>query len=211
MFNPPLYIMYRHRLIPQAIYSLIRARASPSQILLPNRPFEAGVSSRALTSTAPDSPARPKRPSPYRLIPPHTFLADFAPLHVAGWRLDQLLPSIQPSVNPGRASIEDGMADLQDRRLIRLYEFEMGKNGWNDLMGFMSRVGEMVAEQDVGYSTLCIIAHKGKKLIRTASPQDPNHARTGLRPDDHTAYITARWISAGDLYPHPYASSGRSI
>jgi hypothetical protein len=106
----------------------------------------------------PPTPPKPRRPSPYRLLPPHTFLAHFAPLHVVGWRLD-LLPSIVQmsdgnSGNNGdgaelRREVQEGMADLQDRRLVRMWEFGEGKDGWRGLMRFAQTVGQIVEEEDV--------------------------------------------------------------
>jgi len=90
------------------------------------------------------SSTTPKRPSPYRLIPLPTFLADFAPLHVNGWRLE-LLPGVRPNQPPQ----DDGMAQLQDRRLVRRYDFEQGKDGWRKLMAFTHTLGEVVEKEDV--------------------------------------------------------------
>jgi len=90
------------------------------------------------------SSTTPKRPSPYRLIPLPTFLADFAPLHVKGWRLE-LLPGVRPNQTPQ----DDGMAQLQDRRLVRRYDFEQGKDGWRKLMAFTHTLGEVVEKEDV--------------------------------------------------------------
>lgn len=90
------------------------------------------------------SPSR-KRPSPYRLIPLPTFLADFAPLHVKGWRLEPL-----PGLLPNQKQQAEGMAQLQDRRLIRRYDFEQGKDGWRKLIGFVQTAGGIVEKEDVG-------------------------------------------------------------
>jgi hypothetical protein len=106
-------------------------RISPSRLI----PIRTRLSSSSST---------PKRPSPYRLIPLPTFLADFAFLHVKGWRLE-LLPGIRPNQTPQ----DDGMAQLQDRRLVRRYDFEQGKDGWMKLMAFTHTLGEVVEEEDV--------------------------------------------------------------
>lgn len=80
---------------------------------------------RTMTSSAamsfPSEPSRvtPKRPSPYRLFTPTTFLASFADLHVAGWRLLPL-----PSASTSSDYISQATGDLQDRRLVRVYEFQ---------------------------------------------------------------------------------------
>ena len=92
----------------------------------------------------PTSPS-PKRPSPYRLIPLPTFLADFAPLHVRDWRLEPL-----PGLLPNQKQQDEGMARLQDRRLVRRYDFEQGKDGWRKLIGFVQTAGEVVEKEDVG-------------------------------------------------------------
>ena len=94
------------------------------------------------------STATPKRPSPYRLIPLPTFLADFAPLHVKGWRLE-LLPGIRSTPT----TEVEGMAQLQDRRLVRRYDFEQGKEGWRRLMAFTHSLGEAVEKEDVRLET----------------------------------------------------------
>lgn len=41
------------------------------------------------------------------------------------------------------------MADLQDRRLVRMWEFGEGKDGWRGLMRFAQTVGQIVEEEDV--------------------------------------------------------------
>lgn len=41
------------------------------------------------------------------------------------------------------------MAQLQDRRLVRRYDFEQGKDGWRKLMGLTQNVGEVVEKEDV--------------------------------------------------------------
>lgn len=100
-----------------------------------------------------EDPPRKKRPSPYRLLQPHTFLAAFAPLHVAGWRLD-VLPSVSTSTGPRREEglrLEEGMNDLQGRRLIRAYQFPEGREGWRELVDFMQSIGRVVEEEDVGH------------------------------------------------------------
>jgi hypothetical protein len=98
------------------------------------------TSTRLWSSASPT----PKRPSPYRLIPLPTFLADFAPLHVKGWCLE-LLPGLHPDQRPQ----DEGMAQLQDRRLVRRYDFEQGKDGWRKLIGFTQTIGDVVEKEDV--------------------------------------------------------------
>ena len=41
------------------------------------------------------------------------------------------------------------MAQLQDRRLVRRYDFEQGKDGWRKLMAFTHTLGEVVEKEDV--------------------------------------------------------------
>jgi hypothetical protein len=41
------------------------------------------------------------------------------------------------------------MAQLQDRRLVRRYDFEQGKDGWRKLMIFTQNMGKMVEKEDV--------------------------------------------------------------
>ncbi|KAK1925696.1 hypothetical protein DB88DRAFT_509352 [Papiliotrema laurentii] len=88
-------------------------------------------------------PRRPKRPSPYRLVTPTSFLSSFAPLHVSGWRLASL-----PGKTSATDSISESTGDLQDRRLVRVYEFASGKEGWRALMGFSSRIMQEIESQD---------------------------------------------------------------
>lgn len=90
--------------------------------------------------------ATPKRLSPYRLIPLPTFLADFAPLHVKGWRLEVL-----PGICSSPTLQDEGMAQLQDRRLVRRYDFEHGKDGWRSLMAFTENAGNVVEKEDVRF------------------------------------------------------------
>jgi hypothetical protein len=134
-----------NRTLGRAFKSSMSPRSTRSLIAV-NR-YTLNSSYRSVTSTA-----KPRRPSPYRLIPPHTFLASFAPLHVAGWRLVPIAPE-PDATKIVRGAVEEGMADLQDRRLVRLYEFELGKQGWGDLMRFMRQVGEVVAVQDVSIAS----------------------------------------------------------
>lgn len=85
-----------------------------------------------------------KRPSPYRLIPVSIFLADFAPLHVKGWRLDNL-----PHVRHASQPKEGGMVELQDRHLTRRYDFDLGNQGWGDTLRFIQVIGEAIEAEDV--------------------------------------------------------------
>jgi hypothetical protein len=48
-----------------------------------------------------------------------------------------------------RREVQEGMADLQDRRLVRMWEFGEGKDGWSGLMRFAQTVGQIVEEEDV--------------------------------------------------------------
>ncbi|KGB74805.1 hypothetical protein I307_01064 [Cryptococcus deuterogattii 99/473] len=97
------------------------------------------------------SPAR--RPSPYRLLQPHAFLAEFAPLHVNGWRVDALEDAEKlleadrvEEVLDGAQAMQKG--DLQGRRLVRVFELGEGKEGWRRLIKFVGQVGQVIEDQD---------------------------------------------------------------
>ncbi|WWC62596.1 uncharacterized protein I303_105193 [Kwoniella dejecticola CBS 10117] len=133
-----------------------------------------GLSSSSSSERAAEpTPRPPKRPSPYRLLQPHAFLSDFAPLHISGWRLDTLpssswnqdrykdqgqgkeeddSPGVDVYENSG--GVEEGggaggrAGDLQDRRLVRAFQMGEGKEGWRDTIGFVRKVGEIVEEED---------------------------------------------------------------
>ncbi|ORY31358.1 hypothetical protein BCR39DRAFT_453448, partial [Naematelia encephala] len=88
------------------------------------------------------STTRPKRPSPYRLLQPHTFLASFAPLHVQGWRLDMITTSTQEFEDHSRG------VDLQDRRLVRIYDFPPEREGWVGLSRFFTKISDIIQEEN---------------------------------------------------------------
>ena len=115
--------------------------ASGSRVWTPPCRGFAIDSARLSNPTSPSS----RRPSPYRLIPLPTFLADFAPLHVKGWRLEPL-----PGLLPNQKPQAEGMAQLQDRRLVRRYDFEQGKDGWRKMIAFVQTAGGIVEKEDVG-------------------------------------------------------------
>jgi len=123
------------------------------------------VAQRAISglasSSQPVETSKPRKPSPYRLLSPESFISDFAPLHVAGWRLDQL------PYTPTRTSTEEaasdqaenvnttkGQSSLQGRRLVRMYEFPRGKEGWTKLMQTLSEAGTIIEQEDVCSSDL---------------------------------------------------------
>jgi len=89
-------------------------------------------------------PIRTKRPSPYRLLRSDSFLPAFAPLKDAGWALDTM-----KSRDSSNGSGEEEFADLQDRRLKRVYGFDAGKRGWRDTLEFVAKVGDVVEVEDV--------------------------------------------------------------
>ncbi|OXG83254.1 hypothetical protein C349_03098 [Cryptococcus neoformans var. grubii Br795] len=100
------------------------------------------------------TPSPPRRPSPYRLLQPHAFLAEFAPLHVNGWRVDALQSAEKlleadkvEEVLDGSESVEES-GDLQGRRLVRVFELGEGKEGWRRLIKFVGHVGQVVEDQD---------------------------------------------------------------
>lgn len=72
---------------------------------------------------------------------------------MAGWRLDHLPSNSVTARTTERSAVEEGMADLQDRRLVRLYEFEMSKEGWEDCMKYVKKIGDIVAKEDVSTLT----------------------------------------------------------
>jgi hypothetical protein len=146
---------------------LIRANSSSSS------------STSTSTSTSTPSTTSPalKKPSPYRLIPVSTFLADFAPLHVKGWRLDNL-PHVRHATQPK----EGGMVELQDRHLTRRYDFQIGPEGWRDTLRFIAIIGEAIEVEDVSsdYRVSTIVqsfwgsgwTKYGKNTDKVASPHD---------------------------------------
>lgn len=136
--------------------------------------------------------SKSRRPSPYRLLPARTFLAHFAPLHVAGWRLD-ILPNVAATSrlaaqSSGSAStptpIVDESGDLQDHLLVRAYSFEQTREGWEGAMRLVQRIGEVVADEDVSVISVpmslgCQETHVGSIIPRSSSAP---LATTTLRP-----------------------------
>lgn len=113
------------------------------------------ASTPASTPASSSTGARVRKPSPYRLPTLPAFLAAFAPLHAAGWRLD-LLPGQKDVVGTTSHSAADDMAsgaDLQGRRLVRAYTFPRDREGWRALMKLMARIGEDVEATDVSCAT----------------------------------------------------------
>lgn len=102
------------------------------------------ASSSSSSSNPIASTPTPKKPSPCRLIPISTFLADFAPLHIRGWRLDNL-----PHVRHPNSPKEGGMVELQDRHLTRRYDFGIGRDGWRGLLEFVGVIGQAIEVEDV--------------------------------------------------------------
>jgi hypothetical protein len=165
-----------------------RTISLPRQSLLRCRSSSTTTPNHQPQSETASSTATPRKPSPYRLLPPHLFLSQFAPLHVEGWRLDSL-PAINidnkssaiegdngvsghdiashsnsaqatlkgahgaypqsPQSGIREGGVSETTADLQDRRLVRLFEFSRNQEGWRDLGSFISRVSEVVEEEDV--------------------------------------------------------------
>lgn len=122
----------------------IRANSTSSSSISATSTGAAAAAPAGAGAGAEDTTSTPKKPSPYRLIPVSTFLADFAPLHVKGWRLDNL-PHVRHATKPK----EGGMVELQDRHLTRRYDFELGKEGWRDTLRFMGLIGSVIEEEDV--------------------------------------------------------------
>ena len=106
---------------------------------------------RAAMSTTPSlSSAAPKKPSPYRLFTPTTFLASFADLHVAGWRL---LPLSKASLS---SEISQATGDLQDRRLVKVYEFQadQAERSWRgDLNKLVQNIIKHGADTRVSFTS----------------------------------------------------------
>jgi hypothetical protein len=96
-------------------------------------------------------PKKPRKVNPYRLPPLTTFLASFAPLHAAGWRLDVIPPppaELGTTSHNASADVLSG-ADLQGRRMTRAYSFPANRDGWRALTALMARVGDAVEVEDV--------------------------------------------------------------
>ncbi|WWC96142.1 hypothetical protein V866_003009 [Kwoniella sp. B9012] len=142
-------------------YNITRIVSASSPIFIyqkPRNPFTQPNSFRYFSSTQqnnvltdqPSTPDPPKRPSPYRLLQPHMFLSQFAPLHISGWRLDSIAQQ-ERLINPLSAvdealDVEGG--DLQDRRLVRAFMMGEGKVGWKDAMKYVQKAGEIIEEED---------------------------------------------------------------
>jgi hypothetical protein len=152
-----------HRIAPQTrrLLSSFRSQRPPHWPTPLAPPTPAITHFRHLTSSATvpeyppreqDPPPKQRRPSPYRLIPTRTFLAQFAPLHVAGWRLEKL-PSIAAAASlPGRkgaAPKVEETGDLQDYCLTRAFSYEQTREGWEGAMRLVQRLVEVVADEDV--------------------------------------------------------------
>nr|XP_031864173.1 uncharacterized protein CI109_000085 [Kwoniella shandongensis]KAA5531245.1 hypothetical protein CI109_000085 [Kwoniella shandongensis] len=156
----------------------------------------------APSSTSNTPPKPPRRPSPYRLLQPHAFLADFAPLHVKGWRLDALEPQ-ERLVNP-TGHVDEGLsadkaegADLQSRRLVRVYEFGDGKEGWRDLLRFVAKTGEVIEEEDHHPSILISPSSDYKPILPSSSPLSDRTYVVELSTHTHTP-----------LPPYPLTTKG---
>lgn len=66
---------------------------------------------------------------------------------MAGWRLATLIP--QTDSLPSNVGVFEEGSDLQGRRLVRMYEFPRGKDGWRGMSKFMNRIVDIVEEEDV--------------------------------------------------------------
>ena len=106
-------------------------------------------STRTSSQSTPPSPSetqatRPKRPSPYRLLERAAFLSASTNLHAAGWRI---VPLNQSSVDESGSQADE--SGLQDRKLVRAYDFTSGKDGWRDVLKFVNKAGEVIEAEDV--------------------------------------------------------------
>jgi hypothetical protein len=78
-----------------------------------------------------------------------------------------------PRVRLNQAPQDEGMAQLQDRRLVRRYDFEQGKDGWRKLMAFTHTLGEVVEKEDV--SPLVFGLRRKTRLMGSITPQSSFH------------------------------------
>ncbi|WWD04907.1 hypothetical protein V865_002978 [Kwoniella europaea PYCC6329] len=190
-------------------YNITRTVSASSPIFIyqkPRNPFTQPDSFRYFSSTQqnnvvtdqPSTPNPPKRPSPYRLLQPHTFLSQFAPLHISGWRLDSIAQQ-ERLINPLSAvdealDVEGG--DLQDRRLVRAFMMGEGKVGWKDAISFAQRAGEIIEEED----------HHPTILITPSSdyiPSSTSLQHTGKENNGYIIEISSHTHTPLPPYPLP--------
>ena len=119
-------------------------------LTLPSRPLRSTPLVTRHQSTTPPLPARnaqpiPTRLSPYRLLQTHHFLQTSAPLLDAGWRLESTTPPPAQRLDTGPVE----RADLKDRRLLRVYPFNPGRQGYEHALSFVAEVGELIQRLDV--------------------------------------------------------------
>lgn len=107
------------------------------------------------TTPAPASPPRKRQPSPYRLPPLDEFHKAFKPLHTAGWWLTSLPQMAMPAEiwSGTTARYLHTPADLQDRRLRRVFTVPGTKDGWRALARAVQRISELAEAEDVSSST----------------------------------------------------------
>ncbi|KAK6908152.1 hypothetical protein L486_07529 [Kwoniella mangroviensis CBS 10435] len=183
-----------------ALAPRISPTASTSPVASTPRPgnFNAIRSYSSSSSEQPSSPGPPKRPSPYRLLQSHTFLSQFAPLHISGWRLDSIAQQDR-LINPLSAvdealDLEGG--DLQDRRLVRAFMMGEGKVGWKDAMIFVQRAGQIIEEED----------HHPTTLITPSSdyiPSSTSLQNTGKEDNGYVIEISTHTHTPLPPYPLP--------
>ncbi|KAL7423120.1 hypothetical protein Q5752_002419 [Cryptotrichosporon argae] len=147
---------------------------------------------------------KPKRPSPYRLPHLSTFLPAFAPLHVAGWRLDRVpgaTSAREPLLRGASDDVLSDGGDLQDRRLVRVWTFEPDREGWRRLRELLGEIGQAVETED----------HHPSILVAPSS--DVPRATSVL-----TAALTSSYVLHVSTHTHtpmpfsPYTdSSGRRL
>lgn len=135
------------------IPSVRRVIVRPSYSIRPHSPsyqhhgYPILSASRRFHPTA-ESPAetnsnRPKRPSPYRLLRPIDFQSSHGYLQTSGWLLERAVSDVGDHAPAG------DIADLRDHKLVRAYAFDSGKQGWRDVLSFMSHIGQVIEEEDV--------------------------------------------------------------
>ncbi|KAK8858553.1 hypothetical protein IAR55_002782 [Kwoniella newhampshirensis] len=91
-----------------------------------------------------------------------------------------------PNVAHGGGGTAGG--DLQSRRLLRVYEFKEGKEGWRELLAFVREVGKVVEEEDHHPTILISPSSDYKPLIslplstRSYVVELATHTHTPLPP-----------------------------
>jgi len=95
------------------------------------------------------------------------------------------------------------MADLQDRRLMRLYGFPSGKDGWRGVLEFVVKAGRVVEEED-HHPTLIISPARDYTASALSPPEEAGyvvefstHTHTPLPPLQSTLPKDAKSMRPG--------------